>query len=68
VFKCGMVMAPKCPNNVQVRIPEVPMVQEPHLALGPFRLEPMPGRLWRSPEDIALRPRALAVLWYAGGV
>jgi hypothetical protein len=44
------------------------MVQEPHLALGPFRLEPMPGRLWRSPEDIALRPRALAVLWYAGGV
>jgi predicted ATPase len=31
---------------------------------GPFRLDPVHGRLWRGGRVIALRPRALAVLRY----
>ena len=40
------------------------MVQEHHLAFGPFRLETTPGRLWRGDHVIPLRPRSLAMLRY----
>ena len=40
------------------------MVQEHHIAFGPFRLDATHGRLWRGADVIALRPRSLAVLRY----
>src|SRR4030095_1800766 len=38
------------------------MLPEPHLTVGPFRLERAPDRLWRGPEELSVRPRSLALL------
>ena len=32
------------------------MAPEPQSTFGPFRLETMPGRLWRGDQVIPLRP------------
>ena len=34
------------------------------LEFGPYRLKSEPYRLWRGPEEIALRPKSLKVLAY----
>ncbi len=35
-----------------------------YLVFGPFRLDPSRKRLWRGEQELALRPRPLAVLQY----
>ncbi len=35
-----------------------------HLIFGPFRLDPIASKLWREEEEIAIRPRPLALLTY----
>ena len=40
------------------------MEPEHQITFGPFRLEGMPGRLWRGDQVIPLRPRSLAMLRY----
>ena len=40
------------------------MAQEHEITFGPFRLEMLPGRLWRGDHLIPLRPRSLAMLCY----
>jgi DNA-binding winged helix-turn-helix (wHTH) protein/predicted ATPase len=40
------------------------MQQEHHLTFGPFRLDPMHGRVWRGAQVTTLRPRSLAMLRY----
>jgi predicted ATPase len=40
------------------------MEPEHQITFGPFRLETLPGRLWRGDQVIPLRPRSLAMLRY----
>ncbi|MBI3303934.1 MAG: AAA family ATPase [Deltaproteobacteria bacterium] len=40
------------------------MGQEPQMVFGPFRFDPANEQLWQGEQEIALRPKPLAVLHY----